>query len=138
MYLVVLPGPVLRSELLREVALLRPEDLDVLVLVGGLTDRNEVVVLLGLVLVVEGRRTLEAEEDLETCWLLALLPLDLLLLLDFLAAKIGSINSIRAKISVTTAILTFFWYFNVAIIRLLSTYNAITAIFETSSTHKRH
>jgi hypothetical protein len=138
LYLVVLLGPVLRSELLREVALLRPEDLDVLVLVGGLTDRDEVVVLLGLVLVVEGRRTLEAEEDLETCWLLALLPLDLLLLLDFLAAKIGSINSIRAKISVTTAILTFFWYFNVAIIRLLSTYNAITAIFETPSTHKRH
>ncbi len=138
MYLVVLLGPVLRSELLREVALLRPEDLDGLVLVGGLMDRNEVVVLLGLVLVVEGRRTLEAEEDLETCWLLALLPLDLLLLLDFLAAKIGSINSIRAKISVTTAILTFFWYFNVAIIRLLSTYNAITAIFETPSTHKRH
>ncbi len=138
MYLVVLLGPVLRSELLREVALLRPEDLDGLVLVGGLTDRNEVVVLLGLVLVVEGRCTLEAEEDLETCWLLALLPLDLLLLLDFLAAKVGSINNIRAKISVPTAILTFFWYFNVAIIRLLSTYNAITAIFETPSTHKRH
>ncbi len=140
LYLVVLLGPVLRSELLREVALLRPEDLDVLVLVGGLMDRDEVVVLLGLVLVVEGRRTLEAEEDLETCWLLALLPLDLplLLLLDFLAAKIGSINSIRAKITVPTAILTFFWYFNVAIIRLLSTYNVITAIFETSSTNKRH
>jgi hypothetical protein len=134
LYLVVLPGPVLRSELLR------PEDLDVLVLVGGLMDRNEVVVLLGLVLVVEGRRTLEAEEGLETCWLLALLPLDLplLLLLDFLSAKAGSKNSIRAKITVPTAILTFFWYFNVAIIRLLSTYNAITAIFETSSTYKRH
>ncbi len=132
LYLVVLPGLVLRSELLR------PEGLEVLVLVGGLTDRDEVVVLLGLVLVVEGRRTLEAEEDLETCRLLALLPLDLLLLLDFLAAKIGSINSIRAKITVPTAILTFFWYFNVAIIRLLSTYNAITAIFETSSTYKRH
>ncbi|MEE8599350.1 MAG: hypothetical protein V3S69_07605, partial [Dehalococcoidales bacterium] len=113
LYLVVLPELVLRSELLREVALLRPEDLDVLVLVGGLTDRDEVVVLLGLVLVVEGRCTLEAEEDLETCRLLALLPLDLLLLLDFLAAKAGSINNIRAKISVPTAILTFFWYFNV-------------------------
>jgi hypothetical protein len=134
LYLVVLPGPVLRSELLR------PEDLDVLVLVGGLMDRNEVVVLLGLVLVVEGRRTLEAEEGLETCWLLALLPLDLplLLLLDFLSAKAGSKNSIRAKITVPIAILTFFWYFNVAIIRLLSTYNAITAISEASSTYKRH
>jgi len=83
---------------------------------------------------------LEAEEDLETCWLLALLPLDLplLLLLDFFSAKAGSINSIRAKTSVTTAILTFFRYFSVAIIRLLSTYNAITAIFETSSIYKRH
>ena len=120
MYLVVLPELVLRSELLR------PEDLDVLVLVGDLIDRNEVVVLLGLVLVAEGRCTLEAESrraGVETCWLLALLPLDLLLLLDFFSAKAGSINSIRAKTSVTTAILTFFWYFNVAIIRLLSTYN---------------
>ncbi len=121
LYLVLLPELVLRSDVLRGVALIRLEDLDVLVLVGGLLQRNEVVVLVELVLVVEGRRTLEAEEDLETCWLLALLPLDLplLLLLDFLAAKIGSINSIRAKISVTTAILTFFWYFSVAIIRLL-------------------
>ncbi len=140
LYLVVLPELVLRSELLREVALLRPEDLDVLVLVGGLTDRNEVVVLLGLVLVVEGRCTLEAEEGLETCWLLALPPLDLLLLLllDFLSAKAGSKNSIRAKTSVTTAILTFFWYFSVAIILLLLIFYAITAIFETSSTYKRH
>ena len=138
--LVVLLGPVLRSELLREVALLRPEDLDVLVLVGDLTDRDEVVVLVGLVLVVEGCRALEAEEGLETCWLLALLPLDLalLLLLDFFSAKTGSINNIRAKITVPTAILTFFWYFSVAIIRLLSIFYAITAVFETSSTYKRH
>jgi len=132
--LVVLPGPVLRSELLR------PEGLAVLVLVGGLMDRNEVDVLEELDLVLEGCRVLEAEEDLETCWLLVLPPLDLLLLLllDFLSAKAGSINSIRAKTSVTTAILTFFWYFSVAIIRLLSLFYAITAIFETSSTYKRH
>jgi len=121
---------VLRSELLREVALLRPEGLDVLVLVGGLMDRNEVVVLEGLVLVVEGCRALEAEENLETCWLLALLGLDLLLLLDFFSAKVGSMNSIRAKITVPTAILTFFWYFSVAMIRLLSTCNVVTAIFD--------
>ncbi len=134
LYLVVLLGPVLRSELLR------PEDLAVLVLVGGLMDRNEVDVLEELDLVVEGCRLLEAEEDLETCWLLALPPLDLLLLLllDFLSAKAGSINSIRAKIAVPTAILTFFWYFSVAIIRLLSIFYAITAVFETSSTYKRH
>jgi len=126
---------VLRSELLREVALLSPEDLDVLVLVGGLMDRDEVVVLEGLVLVVEGCRALEAEEDLETCWLLVLLGLDLLLLLllDFFSAKVGSMNSIRARITVPTAILTFFWYFSVAMIRLLSTCNVITAIYETSS-----
>jgi len=132
--LVVLLGPVLRSELLS------PEDLDVLVPVGDLTDRDEVVVLVGIVLVVEGRCTLEAEEGLETCWLLVLPPLDLalLLLLDFLSAKTGSINSIRAKITVPTAILTFFWYFSVAITRLLSIFYAITAIFETSSTYKRH
>lgn len=132
--LVVLPGAVLRSELLR------PEGLDVLVLVGGLMDRTEAVVLVGVFLVLEGCRALEAEEGLETCWLLALLPLDLplLLLLDFFSAKTGSINSIRAKITVPTAILTFFWYFSVAIIRLLSIFYAITAVFETSSTYKRH
>ena len=130
----------LRSELLREVALLNPEGLVVLVPVGGLMDRNEVEVLEELDLVLEGCRVLEAEEDLETCWLLVLAPLDLLLLLllDFLSAKAGSINSIRAKTSVTTAILTFFWYFSVAIIRLLSIFYAIIAIFETSSTYKRH
>ena len=137
---VILPGSVLRSELLREVALLNPEGLVVLVPVGGLMDRNEVDVLEELDLVLEGCRVLEAEEDLETCWLLVLPPLDLLLLLllDFLSAKAGSINSIRAKTSVTTAILTFFWYFSVAIIRLLSIFYAITAVFETSSTYKRH
>jgi hypothetical protein len=140
LYLVVLPEPVLRTELLREVALLRPEGLAVLVLVGGLMDRTEVEVLEELDLVLEGCRVLEAEEDLETCWLLALLPLDLalLLLLDFLAAKTGLINNIRAKITVPKAILTFFWYFSVAIIRLLSIFYAITAVFETSSTYKRH
>jgi len=126
---------VLRSELLREAALLRPEDLDVLVRVGGLMDRDEVVVLEELDLVLEGCRALEAEEDLEACWLLALLPLDLLLLLlsDFFSAKTGSMISIRARITVPTAILTFFWYFSVAMIRLLSTCNVITAILETSS-----
>ncbi|MFB0555765.1 MAG: hypothetical protein ACETWQ_20860 [Phycisphaerae bacterium] len=138
--LVVLPGPVLRSEILRELELLNPEDLGVFVLAGGLMDRNEVEVLEELDLVLEGCRVLEAEEDLETCWLLALLPLDLLLLLllDFLSAKAGSINSIRAKTSVITAILTFFWYFSVSIIHLLSIFYAITAIFETSSNYKRH
>jgi len=128
--LVVLLEPVLRSELLREVELLNPEDLDVLVRVVGLMDRDEVVVLEELDLVLEGCRVLEAEEDLEACWLLVLLGLDLLLLLDFFSAKVGSINSIRAKITVPTAILTFFWYFSVAMIRLLSTCNVITAIYD--------
>ena len=123
----------LRNELLREAALLRPEDLGVLVRVGGLMDRDEVVVLEELVLVLEGCRALEAEEDLETCRLLVLLPLDLLLLSDFFSAKTGSMISIRARITVPTAILTFFWYFSVAMIRLLSTCNVVTAIYETSS-----
>lgn len=110
-----------RSELLRGAALLRPKELDVLVLVGGLMDRDEVILLEELDLVLEGCRALEAEEDLETCWLLELLGLDLLLLLlsDFLSAKAGSINSIRTKTSVIKAILTFFRYFSVAIILLL-------------------
>jgi hypothetical protein len=129
---------VLRSELLREAELLNPEDLDVLVRVGGLLDRDEVVVLEELDLVLEGCRALEAEEDFEACWLLALLGLDLLLLPDFFSAKTGSMISIRAKITVPTAILTFFLYFSVAITRLLSIFYAITAIFETSSTYKRH
>ena len=110
----------LKAELLREAALLRPEELDGLVLVGGLMERDEVVVE-ELVLVLEGCRALEAEEELEACRLLELLELDLLLLLlsDFLSAKAGSINSIRAKTSIIKAILTFFWYFSVAIILLL-------------------
>ncbi len=134
LYLLVPPGFVLRSELLR------PEGLAVLILAGDLMDRNEAAALEELDLLLEGCRVLEAEEDLETCWLLALPPLDLplLLLLDFLWAKADSINSVRAKTSVITVILTFFWYFSVAIIRLLSIFYAITSIFETSSTHKRH
>lgn len=117
---------VLRGELLREAALLRADDLDGLVLVGGLMDRDEVVVLEELVLVLEGCRALEAESrraGVEACRLLALLGLDLLLLSDFFSAKTGSMISIRARITVPTAILTFFWYFSVAMIRLLSTYN---------------
>jgi len=129
---------VLRSELLREVELLNPEDLDVLIRVGGLLDRDEVVVLEELDLVLEGCRALEAEEDLEAFWLLVLLWLDLLLLSDFFSAKVGSMISIRARITVPTAILRFFWYFSVAMIRLLSIFYAITSIFETSSTYKRH
>ncbi len=119
--LVVLLELVPRGDVLRRVTLLRPENLDVLVLVGGLMERDEVVGLEELVLMLEGCRVLEEEEGLETCRLLVLPPLDLLLLLDFFAAKIGSINSIRAKNSVTKAILTFSWYFSVAIIRLLLT-----------------
>ena len=66
--LVVLPGPVLRSELLREeIELLRPEGLAVLVLVGGLMDRKEVDILEELDLELEGCWVLDAEEDLETC-----------------------------------------------------------------------
>jgi len=91
----------------------------VIVLVGALlTDRDEVVILEGLDLLGEGCLLLEAEEDLEACWFLELL-LDLLLLPDDSSAKIGSMISIRAKINVPTTILTFLWFFSVAIILLL-------------------
>ncbi len=69
---------VLRSELLRRAALLRPGGFDVLVLAGGLMERDEVILLVGIALVVAGRWTLE-EEDLETCRLFWLPVLDLLL-----------------------------------------------------------
>jgi hypothetical protein len=97
----------LRRELLREEILRLVEALGVIVLVGVLTDRDEIAVLVELDLLVEGCRLLEAEEDLEVCWLLELLPLDLLLLPDAFSAKTGSMVSIRAKNNVPTTILTF-------------------------------
>ncbi len=107
--LVVLLEPVLRRELLREEILLRlVEGLNVVVLVGALlTDRDEEMVL--------------EELDLpgEVCRLLELLLLDLLLLSDDFSAKTGSMVSIKAKNNVPTTILTFLWYFSVAIILLL-------------------
>ncbi len=135
--LVVLLEPVLRGELLREEILLRVEllrgellreeirlrlveALGVVVLVGVLlTDRDEIVALEELDLLVEGCLLLEAEEDLEVCRLLELLGLDFLLLLDAFSAKTGSMVSIRAKNNVPTAILTFLRFFSVAIILLL-------------------
>ncbi len=117
----VLRVELLRGELLREEILLRlVEALGVVVLVGVLlTDRDEVVAREELDLLVEGCRLLEDEEDLEVCWLLELLGLDLLLLLDAFLAKTGSMVSIRAKNNVPTTILTFLGYFSVAIILLL-------------------
>jgi len=135
--LVVLLEPVLRGELLREEILLRVEllrgellreeillrlveALGVVVLVGVLlTDRDEIVALEELDLLVEGCRLLEDEEDLEVGRLLELLGLDFLLLLDAFSAKTGSMVSIRAKNNVPTAILTFLRFFSVAIILLL-------------------
>ena len=107
--LVVLLEPVLRGELLREEILLRlVEALGVIVLVGArLTDRDDVVALEELDLLVEG------------CGLRELLGLDLLLLLDAFSAKTGSMVSIRAKNNVPTTILTFLGFFSVAIILLL-------------------
>jgi hypothetical protein len=116
----VLRGELLRIELLRDEILLRLEDLGVIVLVGALLtdrDREELIVLEELDLLGEDCRLLETEDDLEDCRLLDLL-LDLLLLLeDF--AKTGSMVSIKAKINVPTTILTFLWFFCVAIILLL-------------------
>lgn len=117
--LVVLLELELRTELLLEEILLRleEEDLGVIVLVGVLTDRDEVIVREEVDLLGVDCLLLDADEDLEVCLLPELL-LELLLLLDSLA-KIGSIISIRAKINVPTTILTFFLFFSVAIILLL-------------------
>jgi hypothetical protein len=110
LYLVLLLELVLRSDELRRAALLlellRTEGLDVLVLVEGLLEREEVVTL-AVVLVLEDCRALGADEDFGGSCFLELLPLDLLLLLDFLSAKPGSTKSSMAKTSVTKAILTF-------------------------------
>ncbi len=118
--MILLPALVLRSELLRGAALLRPEELDVLVLVGSLMERDEVILLVGVVLVVAGRWALEEEEDLETCWLFWLPALGLLLFLGAFFAKMGSVNSIKAKAIVTKPILAFSRYFSIDIIHLLS------------------
>jgi hypothetical protein len=117
----ILRVELLRGELLREEILLRlVEDLGVVVLVGVLLmDRDEVIVLEELDLLDEGCWFLEDEEGLETCLLLELLGLDLLLLLDAFLAKTGSMVSIRAKNNVPTTILMFLGFFSVAIILLL-------------------
>ena len=118
--LVVLLDPVLLVGLLSEEMLLRLEDLGVTVLVGVLLiDREGVEILEELALADEDCRLLEVEEDLEVCWLLELLPLDLLLLLDDFSAKTGSMVSIKAKNNVPMTILTFLRDFIVAIILLL-------------------
>ncbi len=125
--MVLLLGPRLAGTL----EILRAEGLDVLILLGDLTERDEAIVRAEFDLVLAGCRDLEAEEGLEACRLWELLALDLLLLLDLSAPNAGPIISIRAKKTAARAFLTFFWYFPVAIICLLSAHNVITAIFET-------
>jgi hypothetical protein len=122
LYLILLLELVLRSELLREAALLRPEELKVLVLVGSLMERDAVILLVGVVLVVAGRWALdlEAEEDFATCWLFWLPAPDLPLFLGAFFAMMGSENSIKAKVIVTKPILAFFRYLSIDIIHLLS------------------
>ena len=78
-------------------------------------DRDDVVVLEEIDLVGAVCLLLVAADDLEVCWVLELL----LLLLEDFSAKTGSMVSIKAKINVPTTILTFLWYFIVAIILLL-------------------
>ena len=98
--------------------LLRLEDLGVIVLVGVLLIDLDGVEILEELALDDDDLLLEADDDLEDCWLLELLPLELLLLEDF-SAKTGSIVSIKAKNNVPTTILTFFRDFIVAIILLL-------------------
>jgi hypothetical protein len=100
--------------------LLRLEGLEVIAPAEGLLDRDRAVTLEAVLLVLGGRWTFRAEEDLGACRLFWLLALDLLLFLGAASVKMGSANSIRAKVSVTKTILVFFRYFNVDIIHLLS------------------
>jgi len=146
----LLDGARLGREMLGLVVLLKPvkpEDLEVLDLVGGLKvldlagdlrvldlvgellDRVGLVTLVeglldrvGLVTLVEGLLTFGADEglELEDDRLLRLLLLDLELLLRILPSDTGSIKQEKAKASVTRAILTMYRYFRVHILLLLS------------------
>ena len=98
---------------------LRLEDLEVIAPAEGLLDRDRAVTLEGVLLVLGGRWTFRAEEAFGACRLFWLPAPDLLLFLGA-SAKMGSANSIRAKVSVTKAIFAFFRYFSVDIIHLLS------------------
>ena len=100
--------------------LLRPEGLDGIALVEGLLDRDGTVTLVGVLLALGDRWILRAEEDFGACRLFWLPAPDLLLFLGAPSVKMGSANSIRAKVNVTKAILAFFRYFSVDIIHLLS------------------
>jgi len=100
--------------------LLRLEGLEVIAPAEGLLDRDRAVTLEGVLLVLGGRWTFRAEEAFGACRLFLLPALDSLLFLGAPSVKTGSANSIRAKVSVTKAILAFFRYFSVDIIHLLS------------------
>ena len=100
--------------------LLRLEGLEVIALVEGLLDRDRAVTLGGVLLVLVGRWAFREEEGFATCRLFWLPAPGLLLFLGAFFAKMGSANSIRAKVSITKTILAFFRYFSVDIIHLLS------------------
>ncbi len=100
--------------------LLRLEGLEVLALIEDLLDRDGTVTLVGVLLVLGDRWILRAEEDFAACRFFCLPAPDSLLFLGAPSVKMGSANSIRAKVSVTKAILAFFRYFSVDIIHLLS------------------
>jgi len=100
--------------------LLRLEGLEVIAPVEGLLDRDRAVTLGGVLITVEGRWTFRAEEGFATCRFFWLPAPDLLLFLGVFSAKMGSVNSIKAKTIVIKAILAFFRYLSVDIIHLLS------------------
>lgn len=84
--------------------LLRLEGLEAIAPVEGLLDRDRAVTLEGVLLVLGGRWTFRAEEAFGACRLFWLLAPDLLLFLGAASVKMGSANSIRAKVSITKAI----------------------------------
>jgi hypothetical protein len=100
--------------------LLRLGGLEVLTLVRGAVARGEGVDLGGRRIIKKDDRAWGAADLLLAGWLFRPPPPDLLLLFGACFAMTGSMNSIKAKISVTKAILRFPRYFMANMIYLLS------------------
>ena len=104
------------------VELMRLDGLDTLGLVTEEVAREGAVLRAGVLRALEEGMALGAAGALLAGWLSRLPELDLLLPEPALFAKAGSSNNIKAKISVTKAILIFPRYFSVTIICLLSSW----------------
>ncbi|MGD2094533.1 MAG: hypothetical protein PVH77_05955 [Phycisphaerales bacterium] len=98
----------------------RPEGLETFDLLEEPLGRDEETTLFRVFTALEDRRVLWGDGRLTVCFLEGLDLCDAFFLLFFFAAKTGSTNNIRAKITVIKAILTYLIFFNGAIIHLLS------------------